>query len=147
MPQIEWWGGLLLIWGAGCYLLMLKTYSQTWSVDGLSTQAGFITAALLVLGWFHPLASPGLQKAYLGVFGLMLLALPLIFFWPAPDTPESEPAAQSDDKPQDKAEDDEELSPFWDAMGQGIFLGPVLIGAALGAFKSWQLAHSLGWLA
>jgi len=140
LPQIEWWGGLLLIWGAICYVVMVKNYTIHWSVDALSTHAVFFAATLLVLGWFHPLQTVVLKQAYLGVFGVMVLALPLIFFWPGSDDGEPEPPAKGD-------ADEEELSPLFSFLGQAIFLGPLFVAAALGAFKSYQLARSIGLLA
>lgn len=140
LPQIEWWGGLLLIWSAICYVVMVKTSAFKWSVDLLSTHAGFFAATLLVLGWFHSLHTVVLKQAYLGVFGVMVLALLLIFFWPGSDDGEPEPPAKGD-------ADEEELSPLFSFLGQAIFLGPLFVAAALGAFKSYQLVCSIGMLA
>ena len=146
MLQVEWWGALLLLWSAICYFVLAKGTTFTWTGDTISLHLTYLAGAAVIVGYFYPLNATLLKQLYIGAWVVSVLAIATNYFWPErPDDEAAEPKA--DPEGAAASEDEEELTPLWSFLGDAIVWGPIIISILMGGFKSYGLAHSLGWLA
>lgn len=143
LTEIEWWGGLLFIWGGLCYWLVARGEDGVAGMYAIITHLAFTSAAGLLALYFYPLATPALSYLYLGLLAAGLLGLLGAFFWSGK---EDDDDASSDAAPAAGEDSGEEISGREELVGQLIFFLPLVIAWLLGAYKAYGLVRGLGWL-
>lgn len=148
LTEIEWWGGVLFLWFAGCYWLTQKEYDPETklSVDYLAFNIAFLSSAAVLALYFYTLESEVYQQLYIATLGVGLLSTLLMLFWPESKSANEEEKVQSEKKTDEAAEEEEEVGPIFEFFGQLIFLFPVLVSLALGLYKSVDYIEAVGLL-
>ena len=129
LTEISWWGGLVFLWWAFTYRMVLHGRSPFTSVSIFATYLVFAAVAVLLALYFYPLTQTWLQYAYMGCLGLAVLAFLVAMFWP--ETSEEE--------------EEESGSSGWTLVGNIVLYGPQVIPALLAASKCWELAKGFHW--
>lgn len=127
LTQIEWWGGLLIIWMVLGYSAIYKDLMRESKLDLtflLTTLMHLITIGVLAV-FFYSLESRTAQLLYTGAVGAGLLIMLYLFF--APDSGEPEENA---------AEEDEDVGKGFEIAGQIILFLPLLVSLGLGGYKA-----------
>lgn len=138
LTEISWWGGLLFLWWAATYRIVLHGRSPFTSVSFFASYVVFAAVAVLLALYFYPLAQIWLQLAYMGCLGVALLAFVVSVLWP-----ESEEEALIE---AEQDEEEESSGGFWTAVGNVVLYGPQVIPCLLAASKCWELAKGLHWI-
>ena len=88
LTEIEWWGGLLLIWlslSIYTFYLGYKEDRQKIGIDVLASYVAFVCAAGVFALYFYPLESLLFQKIYAAVIVIGILMLLIMNVWPSPE--------------------------------------------------------------
>lgn len=129
LTEIEWWGGLILIWLSLTFYFIRIAYKdkQSLSVDAVAANIVFLCAASVFALYFYTLENPIVQYVYAGVLALGLVMMVPMYLWP--DSEE-----ESDGDPDSESED-EELSEVVHFIIQVFISLPFLICFGFGAYK------------
>lgn len=143
LTEIEWWGGLLFIWLAFCYITMYEEYKDEpkFEVGFLSTNIAFFTSATVLSLYFYTLDTQLIQHIYLGAIALGILSTVLMFFWPGTESMKYKVAAK-----QKSSEDEKEIGKVFEILGAMIFFLPVIASFGLGAYKSREFLDGFPFL-
>ena len=136
LTEISWWGGLVFLWWAITYRMVLHGRSPFTSVCIFATYLVFAAVAVLLALYFYPLTQIWWQYAYMGCLGLAVLAFLVAMFWPETD--------EEDDE--DEEEEEESGYSGWTLVGNIVLYGPQVIPALLAASKCWELAKGFHWI-
>ena len=136
LTEISWWGGLVFLWWAITYRMVLHGRSPFTSVSIFATYLVFAAVAVLLALYFYPLTQIWLQYAYMGCLALAVLAFLVAMFWPETDEED------------DEDEEEEEESGYWvlTLVSSIVLYGPQVITALLAASKCWELAKGFHWI-
>ncbi|MFN3579271.1 MAG: hypothetical protein ACK4VV_02200 [Pseudomonas sp.] len=140
LTEIEWWGGLLFIWGAISYRMSVSELTESPMIDKLVMHFSFAACGLLLAAYFYTLAGPLLPMLYLGILVVAVLGLAFLLFWPTNETSEQETVIEGPE------EGEEELSPAMEMAGTVILFLPFVAACVLAGFKSLEIARSMQWL-
>ena len=156
LTEIEWWGGVVFVLGAITYRLVMGALEKQESgIDWyrLQMHAFFLLPAVVLAGYFYPLARTGLQYAYLGVLALSLLVVLVMLVQEitgdspqeaerkkAATGPAGTPAAAA---ASGDGNDDEEPGRVMTLVGSLALYSPVLVACGLGCYKAWPLVQRL----
>lgn len=134
LTEIEWWGGLLFIWGALAFWTLLHFSGENRWFNALSASTFALTGLVFAL-YFYELQQPLLRYVFLAAAALAGASL-LVFMWFfIRGTGDDEEA----DSTKTASEDDEE-DPWWvTALGSVWLLTPLLLPFALVGWKSWAV--------
>ena len=93
LTNIEWWGGLILIWLSLCFYFILVTFKEDEHsiVETVSTYIAFFSAVAVFSLYFYPLESLLIKQVYLWVSILGTFMTLLMFLWPDSRKEESDP--------------------------------------------------------
>ena len=138
LTEISWWGGLVFLWWAFTYRMVLHGRSPFTSVSIFATYLVFAAVAVLLALYFYPLPQTWLQYAYMGCLALAVLAFLVAMFWPETD--------EEEDEEDEDEEEEESGSSGWTLVGNILLYGPQLIPALLAASKCWELAKGFHWI-
>lgn len=152
LTEIEWWGGLIFVLGAITHRLVTGALGKKdegidwhrWQMHGF-----FVLPAVVLAGYFYPLAGPGLQYAYLGVLGaaLLLVAVMLVqeVTGDAGEGSAETPAEAADGAAAAGAAQADDESPGWlmTLIGVVVLYSPVLVACGLGCAKAWPMVQGL----
>ena len=133
LTEISWWGGLVFLWWAITYRMVLHGRSPFTSVSIFATYLVFAAVAVLLALYFYPLTQTWLQYAYMGCLALAVLAFLVAMFWPETDE-------------EDEEEEEESGYSGWTLVGNIVLYGPQVIPALLAASKCWELAKGFHWI-
>ena len=136
LTEISRWGGLVFLWWAITYRMVLHGRSPFTSVSIFATYLVFAAVAVLLALYFYPLTQTWLQYAYMGCLALAVLAFLVAMFWPETD--------EEDDE--DEEEEEESGYSGWTLVGNIVLYGPQVIPALLAASKCWELAKGFHWI-
>lgn len=146
LTEIAWWGGLIFIWWALCYWMLIKEWDTPVDLSYISMHAAFISTAAVLALYFYPLEAMVMKYVYLASLGISIVAILLLFF-----LPESEAVKQAEADKAEEAKDEEgeeeEAEAGLELLGQIILFAPLFITVLLGLYKSYGIAQQLGWLA
>lgn len=131
LTEIEWWGGLLIIWLVFCYAIIYKEYSDEPKLElgFLSTSVAFFSAGVMLALYFYTLDSQLMQYIYIGFIGFGMLSTVLMFFWPETESMKSKALAKQSD-------DEEEIGKVYEILGQAIFFFPIIASFGLAFYKA-----------
>lgn len=135
LTEIEWWGGLLFIWGVLNYRGLLSG-----GATHRSCLIIFLFPGVLLALYFYPLASPIMRYSYLASLAVAILGLLYMQFWPDSEDKELEQTGG------DNADEEEPDDSKFELLGQIIIFTPPVIACLLGSIKSFGIAQNLGWL-
>ncbi|MFN3986816.1 MAG: hypothetical protein ACK4KV_15075 [Rhodocyclaceae bacterium] len=134
LTEIEWWGGLLFIWGALSYrALALVGLEEVGLARVLLARAMYLCVGVVLAVYFYPLNADWARLGYIGATALAAL-LVLGFSTYAYGWTDDEEGADTPGVT--------ELG--WTVAGHFALLGPVLIGLILAGWKSYGLFHGQG---
>jgi len=99
LTNIEWWGGLILIWLCLCFYFILVAFKEEKHsiVETVSTYIAFFCAVAVFSLYFYPLESSLIKQAYLWISLLGTLMTLLMFLWPDPRKEESDAEPEEED--------------------------------------------------
>jgi hypothetical protein len=152
LTEIEWWGGLIFVLGAITHRLVTGALDKKdegidwhrWQMHGF-----FVLPAVVLAGYFYPLAGPGLQYAYLSVLGAALLLVAVMLVQEVTGdagegSAETTAEAASGAAAAGAAQADDE-SPGWlmTLIGVVVLYSPVLLACGLGCAKAWPMVQGL----
>lgn len=152
LTEIEWWGGLIFVLGAITHRLVTGALGKKdegidwhrWQMHGF-----FVLPAVVLAGYFYPLAGPGLQYAYLSVLGAALLLVAVMLVQEVigdagEGSAETTAEAASGAAAAGAAQADDE-SPGWlmTLIGVVVLYSPVLLACGLGCAKAWPMVQGL----
>ncbi|WP_462389642.1 hypothetical protein [Acidovorax sp. Q11] len=152
LTEIEWWGGLIFVLGAITHRLVTGALDKKdegidwhrWQMHGF-----FVLPAVVLAGYFYPLAGTGLQYAYLGVLGAALLLVAVMLVQEVigdagEGSAETTAEAASGAAAAGAAQADDE-SPGWlmTLIGVVVLYSPVLVACGLGCAKAWPMVQGL----
>ncbi|RQO81368.1 hypothetical protein [Acidovorax sp. FJL06] len=164
LTEIEWWGGLIFVLGAITYKLVMGALDKKdEGIDWYRWQmhAFFLLPAVVLAGYFYPLARTELQYGYLGLLGaslaVVLVMLVQEITGDGPEDAEKKAAqAAKDDKSEREgeeekekekkpqpAEEDEETGWLMTVVGALVLYSPVLVACGLGCTKVWPMVQRL----
>lgn len=156
LTEIEWWGGLIFVLGAITHRLVMGALDKKdegidwhrWQMHGF-----FVLPAVVLAGYFYPLAGPGLQYAYLGVLGAALLLVAVMLVQEVtgdagegPAETAAEPAAEAAGgaaPASAEQTDDESTGWLMTLIGVVVLYSPVLVACGLGCAKAWPMVQGL----
>ena len=165
LTEIEWWGGLVFVLGAVTYKLVMGALEKKeegidwyrWLMHGF-----FVLPAVVLAGYFYPLANTGLQYGYLGVLGASLVVVLVMLVQEITgdgpeDAEKKADQAQNADKaeregeeekkkkpqPAEKEEEEEETGWLMTVVGALVLYSPVLVACGLGCHKAWPMVQRL----
>jgi hypothetical protein len=130
LTEIEWWGGLILIWLSLTFYLIRMAYKdrQSLSVDAVATHIAFLCAASIFVLYFYTLHSLILKYVYVVGLAVGLIMMVVMYLWPDPDE-------ESDTVQDSESEDEEELSEVVHFMIQVFISLPFLVCFGFGVYK------------
>lgn len=135
MTEIEWWGGLLLLWFGFCFWIGRGAYlgERGWSLSKWTFNLSFMFSALVLVFWFYPLGSMLAKQLYLALLVAAVACCVASFLVQSPEDPE-----------QVAGEDDDGF--LLNLIGQFVVYFPFLVSLVLGFRKSMEIVNTLGWL-
>jgi hypothetical protein len=144
LTEIEWWGGVLIIWGAlvARYLCRLE-HGEGLDLFRRTARVTFPLVGLVFALYFYELRQPALRYAFLGLAGAAAVAtLVFLFTYLRQDDSADEDESEAADTSATEEEDEE---PGWAVMGlvHVLFLSPLAVALSLVALKSWSLVQAL----
>lgn len=127
LTQIEWWGGLLIIWMVLAYSAIYKDLMHESKLDltFLLTTLVHVIAIGVLAAYFYSLESDTSQLIYIGAIGAGLLITLYLFFAPG-----------SEDQEEIATGEDEEVGKGYEIAGQMILFLPLLVSLGLGGYKA-----------
>lgn len=141
LTNIEWWGGILIIWSVICYWMGRTETENKLTVDYLAYNTAIMSSILIVAFYFYPLVSQTMKLFYLAMVAISTVTVLLATFWPATE----DTATSSKESAEQAGEDDEEeLGAFYEILGQAIVLFPLFASLGLGIYKSIELLPATG---
>ncbi|RZJ10551.1 MAG: hypothetical protein EON50_15090 [Acidovorax sp.] len=159
LTNIEWWGGLIFVLGAVTYKLVMGALEK--KEEGINWYRGlmhafFLLPAVVLAGYFYPLARAELQYGYLGVLGASLaVVLVMLVQEITGDSPEEaekkadkakgagEEEKEKPPQPADEAGDDDEPGWLMTVVGALALYSPVLAACGLGCYKAWPMVQQM----
>jgi hypothetical protein len=138
LTEIEWWGGLLFIWMAGCYAMFYSTFNTgvKFRFDILLTHIAFISAGLVLALYFYPIQSNLWQYIYTGSIGFGVIASIIIAF-----LPDAEDSSDKEEEGEDAKDEDEEGG--LEIVAQLILFFPLIASFTLGIYKAVDFFKTL----
>ncbi len=136
LTEIEWWGGLLFIWGALSYRgLATVGLEEVGMARALLARALYLSVGLVLVLFFYPLSADWARHGYMAATALaVLLALGFSIFaygW----TEDEEDVAELEEDAQGAT------GLGWTVAGHFVLLGPLLIGLILAGWKTYGLFY------
>jgi len=130
LTEIEWWGGLLIIWLVLCYFVIYKEYAEKpkFEVGFLSTGIAFSSAVIVLALYFYTFDLKIMQYLYLCFIGIGILSTVFMFLWP-------ESVESSGLTEQNKNEDEEDIGKVYEIMGQVMLFFPIVTSFGLAFYK------------
>ncbi|MGY4534566.1 hypothetical protein ACVW0Y_003707 [Pseudomonas sp. TE3786] len=144
LTEIEWWGGVLIIWGALVARYLCRSdHGEGLSLFRYTALVTFPLVGLVFALYFYELRQPALRYAFLGLAaaaGVATLVF-LVAYLRQDDSADEEEGEEVDANASE--EDDEE--PGWAVMSfvHVLFLSPLAVALSLVALKSWALVQTL----
>ncbi len=146
LTEIEWWGGLLFIWGAGVYWMVKQESEGKWDLQTSIYHLLYLCAILVLSLYFYAVESSILQFAYIIAWLMGSILIPVLGFWSSDDdSKEINDEGNREVSTDSQEDDDEEVGPLYTFLGFLFIFTPFIITFILGGFKSFELATKLGW--
>ena len=125
LTNIEWWGGLILIWLSLCFYFILVAFKEQKHsiVETVATYIAFLCAVAVFSLYFYPLKSLLIQQAYLWSSILGTIMTMVMFMWPDPK------------KQQADAEPEEDVGPVLLKIIELLIVLPFVICFIFAAYK------------
>lgn len=137
LTEIEWWGGLVIIWAALTLRYLTQESEEDRSYYWTSIMV-FVAAGLFFALHFYPLLAPLQRYAFLGLLVVSLVSLLLhLFLSLRGSSDEQEPVSA----PVDEVE---EGGVFVSLLGYTFIYGPVLACLLIGAVRVPEVLRAMG---
>lgn len=130
LTEIEWWGGILIVWACLSYGMAFKGSGITPKISLVTTIAAlsFASVVLTVALYFYPHELPIYQWAYIALVTIGILVTIAMQFV-------SEPEDDLPDNASADEEEEEEVELVFRVAGDIVFWGPIVGSFALGCYK------------
>lgn len=137
LTQIEWWGGLLIIWMVLCYKLLYKGLSrdEKLGLEFVSSSLAYCCASGVLALFFYSLESDAIQVGYAVALGIGLVSFIVMLL---------APYIQKEDSVTAEEESDEEVGRGYEIAGQAILFIPLVVSLGLGGYKVYNTWPLLG---
>lgn len=145
LTEIEWWGGMLFIWGGLCYWLAIREIDDFLSWGNYAFHLSYFCSAVALALYFYPLNSTLLQYVYVGAVVIAIIFMVVDFL---ADTEEDESESDPEQKTNVATEQNAEAEEYdgrYDLIGQIFVQTPPVVACVLGLMKSYGIAQVQGW--
>jgi len=126
LTEIEWWGGVIFVWGVLCYRLFLKAYENKLDITSINVHITYFCSAGVLALYFYPLESRLLQIIFMLLLAIAITSILIAFF--------------ISDEEEDAEE--EESGVLLGLLSTAIFMGPTIIASVLGLIRSAKLVQN-----
>lgn len=131
LTEIEWWGGLIFVFGGLSYWFNLREAYPNTALAKFFMHASFLFPAVVLALYFYELTGPAIMYAYLACVAGSIVAFSAMLFW-----------AESESE----AAEIEEEGVIGLIFASIILYSPIGIACFLGLLKSYHIFQSIGWV-
>lgn len=137
LTEIQWWGGLVIIWAALTLRYLMQESEEDRSYYWTSIIV-FVSAGLFFALYFYPLLAPLQRYAFLGLLAVALVSLlsHLFLSWHGSTGEQEQVPAQVDEV--------EEGGAWASLLGYAFIYGPVLACLLIGAVRVPEVLRAVG---
>jgi hypothetical protein len=137
LTEIEWWGGLMIIWIVLVNYMLIKAGDWDTTLETTVATITFITSMIVIVLYFYPLETETIQYLYVGSIGLGTVTGIIWFLLSANEPSEKKETASTEE---------EDAGKGLEIAANVILFAPPLMVFGLGIYKASEFSEILPFL-